>query len=140
VKRGADQEAHRLVVSRQLGTGDENQFWLGFRDNQSGASVTTTQGTRNAIGRAAPVGEWLHLAATYDGSTLRLYVNGSEAASEAHGGALAPCTRGVAIGGDEFDDLGSIQEVPRGLLDEVRLYSRVLTPAELAALATGRAK
>jgi serine/threonine-protein kinase len=140
VKRGADQEAHRLVVSRQLGTGDENQFWLGFRDNQSGASVTTTQGTRNAIGREAPVGEWLHLAATYDGSTLRLYVNGSEAASEAHGGALAPCTRGVAIGGDEFDDLGSIQEVPRGLLDEVRLYSRVLTPAELAALATGRAK
>jgi serine/threonine-protein kinase len=140
VHRFADQESYRLVLSRQLGVGDENQFWLGFRDGQAGVSVTTPKGTRNAIGRTVPVGEWFHLAGTYDGTTLRLYVNGTEAQSESHGGPLSTSDRSLMIGADEFDAMGSVQEVPKALLDEIRLYSRALSPTELAALAGARGK
>ncbi|HLF92606.1 MAG TPA: LamG domain-containing protein, partial [Planctomycetota bacterium] len=138
IERQADQSDYRLVVSRQLATGDENQFWLGFDDNDCGFSITTTKGMREVLGRKAPNGEWIHLAGTYDGTTARLYVNGAEAASAAQGGPLAASTRSLVIGGDEFDDKGSIQEVPKGVIDDVRLYNRALTAAEVAVLAAAR--
>ncbi len=131
----AEREDYRLVLSRQLGTGDENQFWLGFRDDRYGFSITTSKGTANVLGREAPTGEWIHLAGTYDGASLKLFVNGVEVASETHSGVLSAGGRAVTLGGDEYDEQGSIQEVPRGTIDEVRLYNRALTASEIAALA-----
>jgi hypothetical protein len=135
VQRLADQPDFRLLVSRQLGTGDENQFWLGFDDDESGFYVTTTKGARTVMGKRAPNNEWIHLAGTYDGTTLRLYVNGAEAAAAAHGGPLAASNRSLMIGADEFDDMGSVQEVPKAVIDEVRLYGRALSAAEVGVLA-----
>ena len=62
-------------------------------------------------------------------------MNGSEADSETLGGPLSASDRSLIIGADEFDDKGSVQEVPKAVIDEVRLYSRALTPAEVGALA-----
>jgi serine/threonine protein kinase len=138
VQRLADQPEYRLCVSRQLGTGDENQFWLGFEDNEMGFSITTSKGMLEITGKKAPNNEWIHLAGTYDGTTARLYVNGVEATSSAHGGPLAASTRSLMIGADEFDDKGSVQEVPKAVIDDVRLYNRALTTAEVAALAGPR--
>src|SRR5262249_53596012 len=46
-----------------------------------------------------PANTWSHLAETYDGSTLRLYVNGSQVASTAHTGTIASSTNPLQIGG-----------------------------------------
>src|SRR5262249_16566207 len=43
---------------------------------------------------------WAHLAETYDGATMRLYVNGVQVASRAQTGAIATSTNPLQIGGD----------------------------------------
>ena len=72
---------------------------------------------------ANPVNAWTHVALTYDGSTLRLYVNGTQVAT--HAGAAArsrPPTNPLWIGGNS-----PYGEYFQGLIDEVRVYNRALT-------------
>jgi fibronectin type 3 domain-containing protein len=75
-----------------------------------------------------PLNAWTHLAATYDGSTLRTYVNGTQVAVEPHSGAMAPSTGALKIGGNNV-----WPEWFRGLIDDVRVYDRALTAAEIQA-------
>ena len=73
-----------------------------------------------------PLNAWTHLAATYDGAVLRLYVNGALAGSIAVSGAMAASTGVLRIGGN-----GVWGEWFAGLIDEVRVYNRVLTASEV---------
>ena len=49
---------------------------------------------------ALPLNTWSHLAATYDGVTLRLYVNGAQVSSQPHTGSIITSTGALRIGGD----------------------------------------
>src|SRR5262249_7431393 len=51
---------------------------------------------------ALPTNTWSHLALTYDGATLRLYVNGVLVGSMAKTGAIATSTNPLQIGGDSI--------------------------------------
>jgi concanavalin A-like lectin/glucanase superfamily protein/BACON domain-containing protein len=75
---------------------------------------------------ATPIGSWTHLAATYDGAVLRLYVNGTQAATRNLTGALRTSTGALRIGGNTI-----WSEWYAGLIDEVRVYNRALTAAEI---------
>ncbi|MFN0131796.1 MAG: LamG domain-containing protein [Phycisphaerales bacterium] len=78
------------------------------------------------------VGQWYHLAATWDGTTVRLYVNGVlDNTPTARAAPIGIDTRVLNIGGR------SGGERFNGIIDDVRLYSRALTAAEVAALAQG---
>ncbi|WP_283136775.1 LamG-like jellyroll fold domain-containing protein [Rhizohabitans arisaemae] len=84
---------------------------------------------RNATGTAPLEADaWSHLAATYDGSTLRLYVNAVQVAS-------APVTGSPVLDGGALRMGGNSvwNEFFAGLIDEVRVYSDPQTPAEIAA-------
>ncbi|HET8755556.1 MAG TPA: LamG-like jellyroll fold domain-containing protein [Solirubrobacteraceae bacterium] len=84
---------------------------------------------RDARGTASlPVGVWTHLAATYDRSTLRLYVNGTQVSSTAVTGTLLNSSGALRIGGNTVWG-----EYFSGLIDEVRVYERALGAAEIAA-------
>jgi chitodextrinase len=83
----------------------------------------------DAVGvTAVPVDTWTHLAATYDGTTLRLHVNGVEAGSRPVSGALVTSTGALRIGGNSIWG-----EFFQGQIDEVRIYSRALSAAEIQA-------
>jgi hypothetical protein len=71
---------------------------------------------------------WTHLGGTYDGTTLRLYVNGVQVATQALSGALAAGTQPLSIGGN-----GVWGEWFAGRIDEVRVYNRALTAADIQA-------
>ena len=63
---------------------------------------------RNATGTAAlPLNAWSHLATTYDGSFVRLYVNGVLASSTAVTGAMAASTGVLDLGGNVSGASGS---------------------------------
>ena len=69
---------------------------------------------------------WTHVAATYDGTTIRLYVNGAQAATKAQTGALLTSTQPLRFGGD-----GPWGEWFQGSLDEIRVYNRALNATEI---------
>src|SRR5262249_16001860 len=69
---------------------------------------------------------WSHLAATYNGSTLSLYVNGTLVASQAFTGSIITSSGALRIGGN-----GVWGEYFTGQIDEVRIYNRALTQAEI---------
>jgi fibronectin type 3 domain-containing protein len=75
---------------------------------------------------AIPVGTWTYLAVTYDGSTLRLYVNGTQVATNVAGGAIGANSNPLWIGGNQ-----PYGEYFEGRIDEVRVYKRALTQAEI---------
>lgn len=70
--------------------------------------------------------KWSHLAATYDGNTLRVYINGEEkAAKTTPGGDLQP-------GGPLYIGQYPLPDYQfNGIIDEVLIYNRVLTPQEI---------
>ncbi|MCA8961151.1 MAG: LamG domain-containing protein, partial [Planctomycetes bacterium] len=73
---------------------------------------------------------WTHIAATYDGFTMRLYVGGVQVGSVARSGALPASTADLLFGGqgngtNDFD----------GRMDQIDVYAEALGPAEIAALA-----
>jgi hypothetical protein len=73
-----------------------------------------------------PLNTWSHLAATYDGAILRLYVNGVEMGSQAVSGAIVASTLPLQIGGNAVWG-----EYFTGLIDEVRVYNRALSMSEI---------
>jgi len=79
-----------------------------------------------------PVNEWSHIAATFDNQVMRLYINGKEVGNLERRGFINPGSS-ITIGGysTEMDRARF-----RGQLDSVRVYRRVLSAEEIAALAT----
>lgn len=90
-----------------------------------------------------PLFQWHHVAATHDGKTIRLFLDGKEAASKPAAGTIEPAQRDLMIG------LNSEKLLPTsiirvhgtwptifgidGLIDEVAVHDRALEPAEIAA-------
>ena len=66
------------------------------------------------------------MAVTYDGAMLRLYVNGTQAASRPQTGTLQASTSPLWIGGNS-----PYGEYFQGILDDIRIYNRALTDAEI---------
>ena len=77
---------------------------------------------------------WSQLVLTYDGKTARLYLNGKPTSSVEIGIPRKPGAESLFIGRDGSKNQG------RGLVDEVRLWNRVLSPAEIAARHANPAK
>ena len=71
---------------------------------------------------------WTFLSVTYDGAALRLYVNGLETSSAAVTGSLVASDGDLTIGGNAI-----WPEWFAGRLDDVRIYNRALSAAEIAA-------
>ena len=65
---------------------------------------------------------------TYDRTTLRLYVNGVQVSSAAYTGGIATSANPLQIGGDS-----TYGQYFQGLIDEVRVYNRALSQAEIQA-------
>jgi|CXWL01.1.fsa_nt_gi hypothetical protein len=75
-----------------------------------------------------PANAWTHLAATSDGSVLRLYRNGVLTSSAAVTGVPVTSTGTLQLGASRFG------EYFNGKLDEARVYNRALSAAEVLAL------
>lgn len=69
---------------------------------------------------------WTHLAATYDGVTQRLYVNGKLVSSRAQSGPILTSSGALRIGASSI-----YGEYFTGRIDEVRVYNRALSMAEI---------
>jgi len=73
--------------------------------------------------------EWYHVVGTYNGSVMRLYVNGVFKSEVAISGNLSYNAAEIVIG-----DNPSSATTYQGHVDDVRLYSRALTQTEISEL------
>jgi hypothetical protein len=85
---------------------------------------------------ALPVGKWTHVAVTVGDNGVSIYVDGAQVAQQAPA-ALRPSDLGTTvnnfIGRSPFPDDPYLD----GQIDELRIYNRVLTTAEIGSLAKG---
>jgi len=96
-----------------------------------GWSVRTAAGVRSTTWSFAPgqLTSWTHVAATYDGTSLRLYVNGQPVSSAPHSGAIVDTADTLRIGNGDLSAPG-IEEW-NGDIDELRLWPFARTGAEI---------
>jgi len=77
------------------------------------------------------LGTWYHIAATYDGTIAKVYINGVFDASKAAGGDVNDSSGKLYFGDNPERPSG----FPfKGQIDEVEWYNRALTPQEILAL------
>ena len=126
VKPSAISDAWRDVVYK----GDDN-YYLEAMSTTSGlpaaGGVFHGDGHRETFGTVElSTGAWAYLAETYDGSALRLYVDGNEVSSVPETATLRSSAQPLEIGGD-----GIYGQYFQGLIDEVRVYNAARSPDEI---------
>ncbi len=130
------------IISKATGTAEAKHFWmmstiksssktrLRFRLKAGGSTTTLIASSGNLTEN-----QWFHAAAVYDGVTMKLYLDGATVGIRSKAGSIA--TDGsvpVWIGGNPTDP--SVRPW-QGAIDDVRIYDRALSAAEVAALAGG---
>ncbi len=74
---------------------------------------------------------WRHAAAVYDGQYAYIYIDGVQDARIVSTGQIDASTNNLYIG----ENSGATGRQLGGLVDDVRIYNRALSPAEIAGLA-----
>lgn len=86
----------------------------------------TTYKLRSNFNYSSSVGKWIHVAATFDGNTSKIYINGVEDQS----GTYNPFSIETVSGTLVIGAFGSIQRW-QGEFDEFRIYDRPLNAVEI---------
>ena len=102
-----------------------SDFGVWTEDSTAGIAISLP-GTNSASGRFT-TNAWSHIVGTYDSTTIRVYIGGQLRDSVLWAGSLAPLDRNLVFG--MFS--GAYWQ---GTLDDVRIYNRAVTPAEVVEL------
>ncbi|MHC4438428.1 MAG: LamG-like jellyroll fold domain-containing protein, partial [Planctomycetota bacterium] len=140
------------IITKANEWGENDHWWmlstiasggetrLRFRLKTEGQSTTTLIASSGAL----VTDEWQHATATWDGSTMRLYLNGEEVGSAAKTGAAVATNSdvSVAIGSQPSDAFAPatpdhVEKYFDGLIDDVRLYNEALTVERLEGIMEG---
>jgi hypothetical protein len=78
----------------------------------------------------APGSAWAHAACTFDGSTMRLYINGKQENSSSHSGTLSYTQTDPNLNIGNWGYAGYLRQF-QGYIDDVRIYGYGLTPAQI---------
>lgn len=130
-----DSVQFRQQSSFRLRLGNFAKAYFAISQNGTGGGGTAESPPYCASVSAIPIGAWTYLAATYNGSSLCLYVNGVLEAQTPATGTIFPGVDDVAFGamvGGEGAGGGS--DLFKGLIDELALYRRALTAREILAI------
>ncbi|MBK5963107.1 hypothetical protein CCR95_03120 [Thiocystis minor] len=123
-------------------------YWLNVRNGHDsprtayrlrcGAIINGVQRSVDSDLQVPHDGTWVHVAGTFNGSFLRVYINGARRGSLAVAGQVTKNDYPLAVGANnkpfEFPE-DPFHNWMTGAMDDFRLYRRALTGAEIKALA-----
>lgn len=126
---------HDIFSNQQsggIGLGLENgrlQFYCNINKSSGGHSYVQPNATIEA-------GKWYHAVGTFDGSKVRLYLNGKLVSEKDAGGSTvhwtdASSARNFVIGGDS-NSKGGAEYYSNGSVSLARLYSKAMTAEQVA--------
>ncbi len=119
-------DGYELSLATSTGNPPKRPF---VRFNQV-TSADTCRLSARAASEYPIDGRWVHYAATYDGTTIRFYINGLLDTSKTASLTIASNSLPLSIGG-QSDGARKFT----GQLDDVHVYNRALSAPEIAALA-----
>jgi len=123
----ADQK-NNWFVNRVYGGGTNTGYRMGLLDGKPCFEIPVTDWSHHlAASKALPLGRWVHLAGTFDGQTMRIYVDGEECGSMDRPGPVNPNDFNLCLGSFAEDHAAHFT----GLLDEVKLYDRALSAEQI---------
>ena len=131
-KGRGEAEASNVDMNYFLGIrASDNVLCADFEEGAGGASP----GQNHPVAGVTPIanGGWYHAAATYDGTTWRLYLNGNLEAALAVGRPLRADSIQHAALGSALNSAGVAAGFFHGTLDEVRIWNYSRSAAEIAA-------
>jgi hypothetical protein len=114
-----DKTASGVGTNYYLALTTDNLVEFGFNDGNYRFVDSAT---------SVPVNQWSHVAGTYDGSTIKVYINGTLSNSFVFSGS-PPTGEAIRMG---VDNSGSYAFT--GNIDEVEVFSRALTDAEVLSI------
>lgn len=95
--------------------------------NKPDGEINTGSAIYEAFGTAKlSTTAWTHMATTYDGSTLRLFINGNQVSQKAVSSTIRVSNGKLFIGGNSMWG-----EYFKGLIDDIRIYNKALTQGEI---------
>lgn len=116
---------HDATDGFELSLSSDGKVFVRFNQASSGDSFRVNSTSKYPTNGST----WLHVAATYDGSTIKLYINGVLQASKNAAFQIASNNLPLAIGAQDDGYRGFA-----GAIDGVKLFNRALSAAEIVAL------
>jgi hypothetical protein len=110
--------------------GTTNNGRIIFRVSPSG---TATGSASLSTSQAVPTNQWTFVVATYDGTALRIYLNGNQAAQLTYSNGIFPGPSAVGIGAISTG-VTAFTWPFFGIIDEVSIYNRALSSDEIQAI------
>ena len=134
----SEKRSYRLLKAVAGKTWNENAFYIGgTRWDELSVAQHDRDKTRNLVLSpnkiSYPAGEWQHLAVTWNGPEIRVYMNGREISYKTPSNPMREAPEGVPYRIEIGSETGD-QEVLNGEIDELRIYNRPLTPEEIGTL------
>ena len=122
-------------ISKAADQGNEDHFWMISTLNGSTLrfrlKTNGTTGLLTSQSNLLTTNEWTHVAATYDGTAMKLYVNGIEISSQTKSGNIDSDPAVHAAIGNQPAQAGGGSRPFHGLIDEMRIYGRDLSANEI---------
>lgn len=118
------------AFGRFTGSGSSNGEWMVSQGAGNTITATLRMGATNYVAMASlpSINVWHHISGSYDGTNLRLYVNGAIADTEfVNGGNLPTVSTALTIGSRATGTNGWVGEV-----DELKVYSKALSDREIS--------
>ena len=117
-------------VNRVYSGGTSTGYRLGVLGGKPCFEVPQTEFSHHLpASTPLPTGRWVHIAGTFDGQFMRIYMDGQERGTLARPGPVRPNEFRICLGSYEAGHRAHFT----GLLDEVKLYDRALSGAEVRA-------
>jgi hypothetical protein len=137
VKRTEHQPGYHVLVTRQIGDSNLDYFYVGFRGDDI-LLASHAWGGKLAY-RAPPVGRWFHLGMVHARGEVVLFLDGVAVMrrpatdEQSMTGDTALTVGGGVNGADKTD----ARQRFIGAVDELAVFDRALSAAEMTALAAG---
>jgi len=125
----------------EISKGFQSNMGINFYATSSQGSSWGMISEANGGGMAVSAAEWHHIAGTYNGASLQLYIDGQPAGKPcSYSGTISTASSTnsyIAFGSEDGrasspDCIGS--RYFNGLLDEISIYNRALRPCEIEAI------
>jgi hypothetical protein len=120
-------------------------YWMNIRTDTRqlrvggffGGCVTSDHWVYLDSVKALPASTWVHVAGTYDGTALRIYINGALNATKKVSGTTCANTEPLSVGAkNRTTPPATTEAYMDGRIDDLRVYNRALTAAEIKTART----